>query len=30
LALCGVELEEVITDVHRGYRHGLHLGEDAA
>ena len=22
LALCGVELEEVVTEVHRGYRHG--------
>ena len=28
LALCGVELEEVITEVHRGYRHGLYLRED--
>jgi hypothetical protein len=23
LALCGVGLEDVITEVHRGYRHGL-------
>jgi predicted HAD superfamily Cof-like phosphohydrolase len=23
LALCGVELEDVITEVHRGYRHGI-------
>jgi hypothetical protein len=30
LALCGVELEEVITDAHRGYRHGLFLREEAA
>jgi predicted HAD superfamily Cof-like phosphohydrolase len=22
LALCGIELEEVISEVHRGYRHG--------
>jgi hypothetical protein len=28
LALCGVELEEVITEAHRGYRHGLYLRED--
>ena len=28
LALCGVELEEVITEVHRGYRHGRYLSED--
>ena len=27
LALCGVALEEVITDVHQGYRHGLSLRE---
>jgi hypothetical protein len=30
LALCEVALEEVITDVHRGYRHGLYLREEAA
>ena len=29
LALCDVELEEAITEVHRGYRHGLYLREDA-
>lgn len=30
LAICGVELEEVLTDVHRGYRHGrwTREGED--
>jgi hypothetical protein len=28
LALCGVELEEVITEAHRGYRHGLWLREE--
>ncbi len=27
LALCGVELEEAIGEVHRGHRHGLHLRE---
>ena len=30
LALCDVELEEVITETHHGYRHGLYLREDAA
>ena len=30
LALCEVELEEVITETHLGYRHGLYLREDAA
>jgi hypothetical protein len=25
LALCRVELEDVITEAHRGYRHGLYL-----
>ena len=29
LALCGVELEETVTETHRGYRHGLWLGEEA-
>jgi hypothetical protein len=28
LALCGVELEEVIAETHRGYRHGLYLRDD--
>jgi hypothetical protein len=23
LALCGVELEDVVTEIHRGYRHGV-------
>ncbi len=27
LAVCGVELEEAITEVHRGYRHGRWLKE---
>jgi hypothetical protein len=27
LALCGVELEEVVGEVHRGYRHGRWLKE---
>ena len=30
LALCDVELEEVITETHLGYRHGLCLREEAA
>jgi hypothetical protein len=25
LALCGVELEEAVGELHRGYRHGLWL-----
>jgi hypothetical protein len=25
LALCGVELEEAVAELHRGYRHGLWL-----
>jgi len=28
LALCGVQLEEVITEAHRGYRHGLWSREE--
>ena len=28
LALCGVELEEVVAEVHRGYRHGLRVNEE--
>jgi predicted HAD superfamily Cof-like phosphohydrolase len=29
LALCGVELEEVVSEAHRGYRHGLWIvGEE--
>jgi hypothetical protein len=28
LALCGVELEEVVSEAHRGYRHGLWIKED--
>ena len=27
LALCGVELEEVVSEAHRGYRHGLWFKE---
>ena len=27
LALCGVELEEVVTEVHRGFRHGRYVRE---
>jgi hypothetical protein len=28
LALCGVELEEAISEVHRGYRNGRYRRED--
>jgi hypothetical protein len=28
LALCDVELEEVVSEAHRGYRHGLCLKEE--